>query len=182
MKKAIAIILVLFVAGMAFSAGPATGELDVATSVTGFEGIKLSLASGVSEIAAWNALGTDTLSLDLGDDDGTAAPEGTFFVNLRTNKAAAITVGFSGDKLSAGLATDVDYTITTAGGTGYTSAGTFNTKTSTEATNVLEFTSASSGARVVPAGVAITVDQDTWELAMEGDYTTTVTVSIVSGS
>ncbi len=182
MKKAIAILIVLLVTGIAFAAGPASGELAVTTSVTGFEGIKLSLENGVSQIADWNNLGTDTLPLDLGDDDGTAAPSGTFYVNLRTNKAAAITIGFSGAKLTAGLATEVDYTIAAVAGTGYTSVGTFNTAASTESTNVIEFTAASNGARVVPAEVAIAVDQDTWELAMEGDYETTVTVSIVSGS
>lgn len=181
MKKAIAILIVLLVTGIAFAAGPASGELDVTTSVTGFEGIKLSLENGVSQIADWNNLEAPQ-PLNLGVDDGTAAPSGTFYVNLRTNKAAAITIGFSGAKLTAGLATEVDYTITTAGGTGYTSVGTFNTKTSTESANVIEFTAASNGARVVPAEVAIAVDQGTWELAMEGDYETTVTVSIVSGS
>lgn len=180
MKKVIAILLVLLVTGVVFG-GPTSAELTLGATVNPFEGIKLSVGSALDSISTWNGADEDAaLTLDAAGPD--EAPSGDFYVNLRTNRAGAITVGFLGNALTAdGIDTEIDYEITTEGGTGFSSAGTFASASgATEAVNVITFTANSNGARVIPALATVAMVQDSWAAALEGTYGTTVTVSITT--
>ena len=181
MKKVIAILLVLLVTGVVFG-GPTTAELTLGATVNPFEGIKLSIGSGLDTISTWNGATSEDATLTLTAAGPDAAPSGDFYVNLRTNRAGAISVGFLGNALTAdGINTEIDYEISTAGGTGFSSAGTFESVNGSEtAVNVITFTADTNGARVIPALATVAMVQGSWEAALEGTYGTTVTVSITT--
>lgn len=186
MKKAIAILLVLLVAGVAFGATP---SLDLTATVNVKEGVLISL-SNITTVTAFNtADDEETASLDLEDfvaeDDVSASVP--FYLVLKTNKKLGTTIGLAGSALTTGVAADpkIGYTVAT------TTAGTYTKGTDLIVTNTATIAAkdsvealgsfdAGNGMRVESAAATITLTQTDLDAASAGDYTATIVVNIAT--
>jgi hypothetical protein len=184
MKKAIAILLVLLVAGVAFGADPAS--LVINTTMSGVESIKLSTtALGVS---TYTAEGLDETLSFTSEDELTVPDDQTAYVNLRTNKENSYEISLSGISLiSPTVDTTIGYVLTPVAGTGYSVGSALtvlkaDTETPKTADPFITYTADStSGLRVVPAAFTVALTDADWLAATAAaDYTTTVTVTLTA--
>ncbi|MFA7019111.1 MAG: hypothetical protein WC239_09035 [Sphaerochaetaceae bacterium] len=187
MKKAIAILLVVLVAGVMFGANP-TANLVIQTKLKGVEGIKLSTTALTK--STYGTEGADETLLFESVDEVTAPTAQTAYINLRTNKANAYTINLSGQALiSETVDTTIGYVLTPVAGTGYTVGSTLTVAKgdTTEDITVDPFVTytadSTSGLRVVPAKFRVLLTGIDWLAATAADdYTTTITVEVVAGS
>lgn len=186
MKKAIAILLVLLVAGVAFGATP---SLNLTATVNVKEGVLISL-SDIGTVAAFNTADNETTAtLDLEDfvaeDDVTASVP--FYLVLKTNTTLGTTIGLAGSALTTGVEADpkIGYTVATTTAGDYTkgtdlvvsNAATLAAKDSVAA---LGSFAAGNGMRVESAAATITLTQADLDAASAGDYTATIVVNIAT--
>lgn len=192
MKKAIAILLVLLVAGVVFGAD---ASLSLQAAVNLRQKVLISAAGDITNKGEFDTANTGTPEVfSLGsfeaDDSGSFAT--SFYLYLLTNKKAATSIELKGTPLvlTGGVETDqaIGYTITTTNGTNYTASAALVVAdddateiASASYTTVGEFASG-TGMRVEKAASAIALTEADLLLANAGDYTGTVVVNIVSGT
>ena len=181
MKKAIAILLVLLVAGVAFGADP---TLVIGTTRTGVESIKLSVMPLTTSTygAASEDLSIVMNSVQGGDD---VPPARAVYVNLRTNTTSSYNIGVSGLPLSSATTdSKIGYTLTPQTGTGYTPGSTLTVASTAEtavedSAFITYAANGTSGLTVTAARFDVALSATDWIAAIAAsDYTTTVTVSL----
>lgn len=185
MKKAIAILLVLLVAGVAFGATP---SLDLTATVNLKEGVLISL-SDIATVAAFNTADdevNDVLDFESFDAEGDSVSS-SFYLVLKTNKKGGTSIGLSGSALTTGDEDDpmIGYTVaTTTGGTYTKDTDLIVTNTATtlamDSVEVLGAFDAGNGMRVQSAAATITLTQADLDAASAGDYTATIVVDIAT--
>ena len=167
MKKAIAILLVLLVAGMVFGADADT-SLYLGASVGARYGLVITAGGDANPTtrSAFDALtpvGTSGSPIQFGEEDLTE----TLKVHLMTNKNSAYNINVTASPLTAGGETDIGYTVDSQA-------------ISVENTPfVLHSITANPGLTIDSDSFVITIDPDDWEDAAEGVYSTTWTVELV---
>ena len=184
MKKAIAILLVLLVAGVAFGADPAS--LVINTTMSGVESIKLSTEALTTSTYTAEGL-NETLSFT-SEDELTVPDDQTAYVNLRTNKEDSYKISLSGKSLiSPTVETTIGYVLTPVAGTGYSIGSALtvlktDTATAKTADPFITYTADStSGLRVVPEAFTVALTDAAWLAATAAaDYTATVTVTLTA--
>ncbi|MGE0073957.1 MAG: hypothetical protein AB7S52_01880 [Sphaerochaetaceae bacterium] len=173
MKKAIAILLVLLVAGVAF--GAAEASLQVSSSVTPLTGLKISQVSAISD---WETAGIATLTTPL-----TGVPVTDLFVNLRTNKKTSFTINIDAPDLTntdTSISYSIPYTVAATAGDG-TAADAVASGTVDQL--LVSFDGdTGTGMRILSHGFTIDVDDTAYGAAVEGTYNTTIVFDIVVGS
>jgi hypothetical protein len=180
MKKAIAILLVLLVAGVAF--GATSNDLVVNTTVNELEGLKLS-STALTTLTAWNDETDIDEALTFTSTDAEIVPDAaSFFINLRTNKKNSYTVGLSGLPLASeteGVTSKIGYVIT-AGTNTFTVA---STATAAVGPTTIATFVAGNGMRYQSEEATVTLDSTSWMAATaDSGYTATITVSITEGA
>lgn len=174
MKKAIAILLVLLVAGVMFGAEDAS--LSVSTSINAVTGLKISQAAAITN---WSTAGITQLSTAL-----TATAVTDLFVNLQTNKKTSFTINIDAPHLTNSdntITYIIPYVVTAAesgGGTASAavSSGTVDQPLVTFGGNL------GTGLRILNHGFSIDVDDTAYANAVEGSYAATIVFDIVVGS
>ncbi len=186
MKKAIAILLVLLVAGVAFGATP---SLDLTATVNVKEGVLISLLD-IASVEDFNTADdevNDELDLESFDAEDGVTASSTFYLVLKTNKKLGTTIGLAGSALTTGVAADpkIGYTVATTTDGTYTK-GTDLTVTNTatiaakDSVAALGSFAAGNGMRVESAAATITLTQTDLDAASAGDYTATIVVNIAT--
>lgn len=184
MKKAIAILAVLLIGALVFADPLDTADLTLTTNVPGVQAIKL--ADEALTLTTFGAEDKDeTLAFESLDPEVVPADK-TAYINLKTNKAGSYTISLSGAALqSSTVTTTIGYEIAAVAGTGYSVGSALTvlkTDTSTPKTvaSFVTFTTA-QGMRVVPAQFTVALTDADWLAATAAtDYTTTVTVDLVT--
>ena len=190
MKKLIAILLVVLVAGVAFGDGTFTdysntsskNDLELTTTVGGRYGLKVTASVITSLTPAGFISAEDIDSIVFTENgDGTVDPE-TFYINYMTNQriAAAVTALASPlEGATAGNTSTINYSVAANGATfavnglgGEEGAAGPNTVTLFAETGTV------NGMRVISESFTITMDPETWELATQDDYSTTWNISL----
>jgi len=184
MKKAIAILLVLLVAGAAFGA---TANLDLAATVNVKEGVLISLTD-ITSIGAFNTADDETddeLALGAFDVEDGVSASAAFYLVLKTNKKLGTSIGLSGSALVTGVAEDpgIGYTVTTTSEGTYTASNALvvandATLAAMDSQDPVGSFAAGNGMRVQSAPATITLTQADLDLASAGDYTATIVVNI----
>jgi len=181
MKKAIAILLVLLVAGVMFGADE---QLDLKANVAVQQGVLISLTD-ITTVGGFNTANTgEVAELDL--ENATSAE---FYLVLKTNKKTATTIGLSGSALTTGVVADpnIGYVISTTTEvegdfvrTGDLTVLKTNTTSSMATTDPLGTFSAGNGMRVMSAKATITLDANDYAAASAYDYTAQVVINVQS--
>lgn len=186
MKKAIAILLVLLVAGAAFGGtfdsytNDADASLVLQTTVAGRYGVKVSDAALTSETLG--ALITEFLGVTSITDPvifSEDAPSDTLYVHYMTNQKIQAVVDVDADPLASGTAgidTKIGYTVT-VDGTPTEVASTAS------AVNIkfIEEAGVTNGMRVASKAFTIAMDTDDFLAATAAsDYETTWTINLTT--
>jgi hypothetical protein len=177
MKKALAILLVLLVTGVAFGADE---QLNLKANVAVQQGVILSLTD-VTTVGDFVTANTGTPAVL----DFVNATTKDFYLVLKTNSKVATTIGLSGSALTTGVASDpnIGYVISTATGTGYTRTADL-TVPETATTSSMAFVAdlgafgTGNGMRVMSTKATITLDADEYAAASAANYTAQVVINI----
>lgn len=171
MKKAIAILLVLLVAGVMFGADQ---SLNVSSSVGLNETFLLSTAD-ITDFTATEAV--ETLALG-------SSSSGTFYMGLRTNKKTVTYVKISGSALVTGTSGDnaIGYTISTTTDDDWTKVVDLTVpKTATLAAKTgatIGTFAGGVGMRGMTAPATITLNATDLGLAPAATYSATLTIEV----
>ena len=171
MKKAIAILLVLLVAGVMFGANEAS--LSVSTSISAVTGLKISQDAAITN---WSTAGITTLSTPL-----TATAVTDLFVNLQTNKKTSFTINIDAPHLANNdntITYKIPYVVTAAANGGGTASAPVNSG-AVDQPLVTFIGDPGTGLRILNHGFSIDVDDSAYENAVEGSYAATIVFDIV---
>lgn len=174
MKKAIAILLVLLVAGAAFGANDAS--LQISSTINPVTGLKISQVSAITE---WATAGISELTTPLTADAVT-----DLFVNLQTNKKTSFTINIDTPDLAntdTSITYTIPYTVTAAASGDGTAAAAVSSGT-VDQPLVTFGGDTGTGLRILNHGFSIDVDDTAYANAVEGTYNTTIVFDIVVGS
>ncbi len=176
MKKALAILLVLLVAGVAFGANDASTNLYLQTAVGDQFGVVITTPSADPtnklEFAELTPVGTSGSPIVFTD----TALSKSLEVHLMTNKNSAYTVTvLANPMIASGVTTKIGYTVTPLGGSTFSVLS-----SSSDVPITLNSIVATAGLRFSSKEFTIAMSKADWDLAESGTYSTTWTVNLAT--
>ena len=185
MKKVLAILLVLFVAGFVFAANNSTADLELGTSVGGRYGVKVTeevigdgtLGSKVSAFDDEDAVTSVTFDIEEGGENWNKVD---LAISYLTNQKIKAIVSVGAHALASdtvGVTTKIGYSVT-----GDTSGDPVAVLTTAEGATTITFfeeAAITNGMRVDTKAFSITLNTDDYLAATQADdYNTTWTIGL----
>lgn len=188
MKKLIVLIaLIAIVAVSAFAttdkaiadAATETSNVDVVLNISGKVNATWRKSAITTQPTVWAALTSDAENIVLTE----AAPTGTSYITIQTNKKSQTTVTLSASPLKSSANDTLTYTVSMAAAAenaGSVSANASATVSNADVSSVGTFTTTGDTLRLQQAKVDVVVADAVIKAAAQGDYTATLTMTITT--
>lgn len=178
-KNIIAALLIAIVATVGlFAAGPAPAELNLKTSISGLNKMKLTKAEyapATTSVSSFDQAEANEAT----EEVASAADTGTIaWLSILTNKRTGFTVSMTATSLTSdteGNNFSIDYVVTAENAS-------YDTAASTNSGNAITVSSGITGLSAFSYPVSVDLDDTDYDAALEDTYTGTITFSYTTNS